>query len=350
MVPISLCIITKNESAKLKRCLECAKDYPFEIIVVDTGSTDDSVAVAKCFTNNVYHFKWIQDFSAARNFSISKASNDWILVLDTDEYIKEINLEAIYELIEANPQGIGRLLRISYDSHNNVMQDRVERLFNKNCYAYSRPIHEQVTPIHETPYSLFLIPLVCEHDGYVETLQNAGDKARRDLKILLDNLTQYNDSYSYYQIGQCYYILEDYKTAINYYEKGLSFDLDPHSEYVQIMVVNYAKCLLLTEQIQKAHDFYKSIYHLFDTFADFVFLNGQINYLLENYIQAGLDFLKATSLTDFKLEGCNSYRAYYHLGLIYAKMGDYQLSKKFFLKCGNYTPAKQALSKLQQDT
>ena len=87
MIPISLCMITKNEADKLDRCLSSVKELHLEIIVVDTGSTDNSLEVAHNYTEHVFRFDWICDFAAARNFSISKATNDWILVLDTDEYV-----------------------------------------------------------------------------------------------------------------------------------------------------------------------------------------------------------------------------------------------------------------------
>ena len=87
---ISVCIITKNERAYLDKCLKCLSEYPFEIIVVDTGSEDDSVEVARKYTERVYEFAWCNDFSAARNFSVSKASNDMIMIVDTDEFVEQI--------------------------------------------------------------------------------------------------------------------------------------------------------------------------------------------------------------------------------------------------------------------
>lgn len=131
MIPISLCMITKNESDKLDRCLAAVKDLPLEIIVVDTGSTDNSIEVARKYTEHVYHFDWISDFAAARNFSVSKATNDWILVLDTDEYVTSVDMEAIYKLIDENATGVGCLIRTSPDTVGSVTVDHVERLFNK---------------------------------------------------------------------------------------------------------------------------------------------------------------------------------------------------------------------------
>ena len=74
MLPISVCIITKNEEKYLETCLQKLKRYDFEIIVTDTGSTDHTVAIAGEYADQVHHFTWINDFSAARNFCISKAS------------------------------------------------------------------------------------------------------------------------------------------------------------------------------------------------------------------------------------------------------------------------------------
>ena len=77
MITISLCMIVKNEEAVLARCLESVKDVVDEIIIVDTGSTDKTKQIAYRYTQNVYDFEWIDDFSAARNYSFSKATKDY---------------------------------------------------------------------------------------------------------------------------------------------------------------------------------------------------------------------------------------------------------------------------------
>ena len=87
MATLSLCMIVKNEEAVLSRCLESIKDAVDEIIIVDTGSSDATKEIAKKYTDLVYDFKWINNFSAARNFSFSKASKDYIIWLDADDVI-----------------------------------------------------------------------------------------------------------------------------------------------------------------------------------------------------------------------------------------------------------------------
>ena len=82
---LSLCMIVRNESEHLARCLTSAQAHVDELIVVDTGSQDDTVAIAQRFSATVYHFDWCDNFAAARNFSLGKVTGDWILLLDADE-------------------------------------------------------------------------------------------------------------------------------------------------------------------------------------------------------------------------------------------------------------------------
>ena len=89
MITISLCMIVKNEADTLARCLDSAKEIADEIIIADTGSTDQTKEIAAAYTDRIYDFKWIGDFSAARNFAFSKGTKDYLLWLDADDVILE---------------------------------------------------------------------------------------------------------------------------------------------------------------------------------------------------------------------------------------------------------------------
>ncbi|QDZ76992.1 glycosyltransferase [Bacillus cereus] len=82
MITISLCMIVKNEEHTLDRCLQSVKGIPDEIIILDTGSIDRTKEIAKKWTNQVYNFKWIHDFSAARNEAFRHATMDYIFWLE----------------------------------------------------------------------------------------------------------------------------------------------------------------------------------------------------------------------------------------------------------------------------
>lgn len=98
MVTISLCMIVKNEEAVLRRCLDSLTDIADEIIIADTGSTDNTKNIALEYTCNVYDYKWTGDFAAARNFVASKATKEYIYTADADEYLDEENREKVKRL------------------------------------------------------------------------------------------------------------------------------------------------------------------------------------------------------------------------------------------------------------
>lgn len=98
---ISVCMIVKNEEKNLAACLECLKKIADEIIIVDTGSADGTKEIAMQYTDKLYDFTWVDDFSAARNFAFSKASMDYIYSADADERLDEENQEKFLSLKEA---------------------------------------------------------------------------------------------------------------------------------------------------------------------------------------------------------------------------------------------------------
>ena len=87
MAVISICIITKNEAQKFKKCLQALEQSGAEIVVTDTGSTDDTVEIARQYTDFVYYFEWCNEFAEARNFDATKVQNDIMLMVSQNEYL-----------------------------------------------------------------------------------------------------------------------------------------------------------------------------------------------------------------------------------------------------------------------
>lgn len=98
MAGISVCMIVKNEEEVLARCLACITSFADEIVIVDTGSTDKTKEIAASFTDDVYDFPWCDDFSKARNYSFSKATQDFIMWLDADDVILQEDQDKLVEL------------------------------------------------------------------------------------------------------------------------------------------------------------------------------------------------------------------------------------------------------------
>lgn len=149
MITLSLCMIVKNEADVLERCLACMKGIADEIIIVDTGSTDDTKEIALNFTPKVYDFEWCDDFSAARNYSFSKATMEYAMWLDADDIIDEKNRELLLELKSTlSPLADMVYLRydVAFDEENNpTLSYYRERIFRRELnYRWIGEIHEVI--------------------------------------------------------------------------------------------------------------------------------------------------------------------------------------------------------------
>lgn len=147
MIEISLCMIVRNEQNSLPRCLSTVKAIADEIIIVDTGSTDDTKAIAASYGAVIYDFTWIDDFSAARNFAFSKATREFIFWLDADDYLKEQDQQRFIELKRSLPEGIDSVnmqYNLAFDAAGNVTASlRRNRLVRRSCnFKWIGPVHE----------------------------------------------------------------------------------------------------------------------------------------------------------------------------------------------------------------
>lgn len=350
MKPFSVCIIAKNEEKNIERCLSSIQHFDCEIIVVDTGSTDRTKEIAQKYGAKVYDFEWINDFSAARNFSISKASYDWILVLDCDEWTEESDPEEFVFLAREYPSYVGRLKRKNLTPNGDqqrIYVDMVERFFNRRYYHYESTIHEQLTPsTSQTPYA-FILPLTVLHSGYVGTAEKLEAKRIRNMTLLEKELDKHpDDPYLYFQIGQEYFCLDDYETAAEYYSKVLTYDIDPTLEYLRLTIQAYGNCLLHLGRIEEALQF-EQIYDTFAKNPDFVFLMGRIYYMAGQPIKAMSEFIKATSMDNPYAEGTNTFLSWYYMGLINEQMGNTEAAADFYKKCGDFKPALKRLAELK---
>lgn len=145
MISISLCMIVKNEENTLGRCLDSLKDMVDEIIIVDTGSTDRTIEIARTYTNNIYHFQWIDDFSAARNFAFEHASKEYILTMDADDIFDDTEkLSRLKETLPSTVDAITMKYQAAFDEAGNVLASlRQFRLVKRSKqYKWHGAVHE----------------------------------------------------------------------------------------------------------------------------------------------------------------------------------------------------------------
>ena len=349
MLPISVCIIAKNEEKHLEECLKRLKPYQYEIVLVDTGSTDATLEIASKYTDRIYHFNWINDFSAARNFAVSKASNDWILSIDCDEYIESIDEKTLSRLMQKKKQASGQILirnRFTKNGQTSIENIRVSRFFNKNYFHFEGAIHEQVElkdsasyiSMHQ-PKQVYSAPITLLHVGYDGSEEEMRAKCLRNISLLEKELKNDGpDPYIYYQLGQSCMMLKNYSEAYEWFDLGLSMDVDPSQIYVQTMVESYGYCLLELKKNEEALQLL-NIYDDFSVRADFVFLMGLIYMNNGLFDKAVEEFQKSTNMSEFSVEGINSYRANYNIGVIYECTGHLDEARKYYKKCGKFEPA-----------
>lgn len=349
---LSVCIIAKNEEKNIARCLACLKPTGLEIVVVDTGSSDRTREIALQYTDKVYDFAWCDDFAAAKNYAIDRATNDWVLVLDSDEFVETIDVETLCQLIGEYPDRVGRIRRRNVFTRRAKKQENrewINRIFSRKHFHYEGRIHEQVTAFDGTEYETYQAPVTVEHTGYDLTLEERRQKAERNRRLLeqeLETLTEENQRpYLLYQLGKCCYLEEDYAGACDYFSEGLSFDLNPKLEYVIDMVESYGYALLNDGRAEEALAF-EGIYEEFGGSADFQFLMGLIYMNNQRFEDAIAEFLKATQHTECRNVGVNSFAAFYNVGVICECLGRKEEAMDYYRKCGSYEPALRQLEEL----
>lgn len=342
---ISVCIITKNESEYLKECLRALSKYPFEIVVVDTGSTDDSVNIAKKYTDKVFSFEWCDDFAAARNYSVSMAANDVVMIVDTDEFVQDLDYDRFMDVVNRNSHKVGRIKLNNVYSRNGILHstnEKLSRIFDRRLYTYAGRVHEQIVRIDGEMYETYEAPVEYRHVGYDGDESKLREKAERNISLLEKELESGEDAYLRYQIGKSYYMLAEYDKARENFEIATGFDLDSRLEYVVDLVVSYGYTLVNTGRAAEALMF-ENLYDEFSYSADFVFLMGII-YMNNAVFDASVaEFKKALTYKECNLDGVNSYLANYNIGVIYECLGQKNEAIKFYQMCGAYDKAKTRL-------
>lgn len=378
MIPISICIIAKNEQKYIGNCLSAIRKsfevplgcnpIPHEIIVTDTGSTDCTKDIAKKYADKVIDFKWVNDFSAARNFCSSHASNDYVLSIDCDEYLTQADWYKTDELIHTYSEQIATIALNNdqiINSQQTVFRSRIPRFFPKSCFHFEKKVHEQIRPLpsyvtaslgDNTPQSIdqfiddhtFHLPLEFRHVGYLGDEAYLNAKCKRDLILILEELNENPaNAYNLFQAGQCYRMMGDNENAIQFYEKALLFDLNPQMDYVKVLIQSYGYCLLDLNRYEEALGL-EAIYNDFATTADFVIMMGIIYAHNKLYLKALAEFVKALSFSDDEtfVQSNNKQTAHYNIGYIYEIFDQKENAITQYKMCGDYPLALERLKEL----
>ena len=212
---ISACYIVKNEEKVLSRSIASLKEQVDEIIVVDTGSTDKTKAVAEKFVVRMFNFDWVDDFAAARNFAISKATGDYIVFLDADEYFSAETAANLRQAVESRKDAEAvavDLLNIDSDTGEKQGDFFALRAFRRQAdIKYFGKIHEQLGREDKKQLVLSFVPpaeLLILHTGYSTNISR--QKAERNLAMLQKEYGSTTDKERLYMyLADAYFGLEN---------------------------------------------------------------------------------------------------------------------------------------------
>lgn len=214
---LSVCMIAKDEEENIGRALRSVCGVAGEIILVDTGSTDNTVPIARSYGAKVYQIPWGADFSAARNESLAHATGDWILVLDADEAVSQEFRRNILKRLRA-VHGVDALSQPLINIVNGQEQDRVSvlRLFrNRAAYRFEGRVHEQVHPsILRAGGKIGKEPTAILHYGYSSAESLRKGRRRRNRELLEAGYRENPERVDYwYHLGHEALIAKDFAAA-----------------------------------------------------------------------------------------------------------------------------------------
>lgn len=281
---ISLCMIVKDEQDKIGRCLMKIKPAVDEMIVVDTGSADRTKDIAKAFGAKVYDFAWTDSFADARNFSLSKASGRWILILDADEAISFSDHNSLRELVKgarSEPKAYSFSTRNYVNSMNTTRWTANDgtyaeeekgtgwfpgdkaRLFPGGAHIrFEYPVHERVEPsLSRAGIKIVTCDIPIHHYGTlddgkksskaesyyelakrkVNEMEKPDEKILHEMAVQAGELGKYEEALkhlnrviainpgfapAYQSMGNNYYNLGRYEEALSSYKKAMQLDPD----------------------------------------------------------------------------------------------------------------------------
>lgn len=222
MPHLTLSMIVKNEEKHLSGCFDSVKGLVDEIILTDTGSTDRTLEIAKEYGAKIYHFAWINDFSAARNYSLKYSTGDWILYLDADERLSPKSIEEVRRIISRKTDEAYQCSVNSIDEVNHVPHFiSYPRLFRNNPkLEFTGRVHEQIIPsLQKLNYKFKNSGIEIIHLGYNVATDIIKEKAKRNLDLLLKDYAENKSAYGAFQIGQTYNALGDRNSAYIYFNE-----------------------------------------------------------------------------------------------------------------------------------
>ncbi|PHL06370.1 glycosyl transferase [Enterococcus faecium] len=262
---VSVCIISKNEEKNILRCIDSIYNLADEIIFVDTGSTDhtrDLIEEVADTKFKIFDYEWSNDFSAARNFSIEKATKEWILVIDSDEYIlpKEIiKIKLLISMFDRYEKKENIRISCAIKQSNGVITHSQSRLFRNNgLIKYFGLVHEELR-INKKINSLINIEsgVSVFHDGYSDTVSTHKEERNTNLLLKMMKIEPTYIRWTYMYCRDSFKILPELNIKklllpfiLKNYDEGLVKENIQNTRYTNLILLLILKKSFMEEEEQ----------------------------------------------------------------------------------------------------
>lgn len=302
---ISACLIVKNEQELLPICLDSIKDIVDEIIVVDTGSTDKTVEIAKRYTDKVYHHEWDNSFSKARNLSIGYAVSDWVLYIDADEELDSKDAENVKKVINAHSRGNVSQIQVmlcnkKLGSNRVSGVHRSSRILRKSFNpVYFSSVHNQL----KIDGDVIVTDIKLYHYGYALGQDKMDIKFKRTTELLRQQIKDDSkDPIPYHFLGISYLGKPWYSKAIDTLKQSIEVfraerkDYEKYHQYIlshsllafayyEMYVIgseNGTPPKILEDYIKIAHNYCHEVLKIYPSYLDAQYLLAIIYFRFED--------------------------------------------------------------------
>lgn len=351
-VRLSLCMIVRNEEEHLPRCLESVSGIVDEIVVVDTGSTDGTVAIAGQFGATVKQVPWQNDFAAARNESLQLATGQWVLCLDADEVLFPESRDRLPSLladegVEGYYVQVHNLVGAASDPETEVgVLFRIWR--NRPRYRFDGAVHEQILPSIRAANPRAKIaysPVKVAHYGYLSEHVAAKGKQNRNLALLQARLAQQPDEpFLLYNLGIEHFLQGRFDEACTAFRSALG-KTALGAPWRPKLVKCYAATLSTLERWEEAFALLQDQMRHYPTYTDLFYVQGVAHSTLGQHEDAIRAFTTCLSLGPAPCPpytsadpGAGSYKAHLALGKEYEAVDRYGEALQAYAKAAMGKP------------
>lgn len=297
---VSLSLIVKNEAVHMHNVLRNAVLYADEIIIIDTGSTDNTKEIAKQYTTNVYDFQWDDDFSAARNFGLRKCTKDFIIWLDADDIILDADAIKIKELFSKPTRADIYVLPYHDDyrsSRDSSIFQKIRIFRNHKNFFFTSPLHEYIDTTEDIASMHLAHADIPIYHRNIDPLQ---DSPQRNLKIALkavrnkayagDMRMWWNLSAAYRGVNQNDLALATCYTAITKNDANMT------SKQKSNLYLDLGVLLIEKKEYEEAVRYLKMAMHLFPGWREPVFIYAMMLFRLKKYKESLSFFLQCKEI------------------------------------------------------